>query len=323
MFACAEDVTTLENFAYGDTPTAEAIASLLGDVLGGGPTFDVSMYDLSNVHDTRPLVVETLLTYLVLAGVLEATGTTYSEYKIKPHRPVAEILARFDTRRAAFLRDVLGRARRGTTWLTLDPEAVGHAIGEPRERISKALGYLEGEGEITLQASGFRQGYRISSAAPDVERLRDVLVGRFQRRESREVARVGQMLEFARAGGCITRRLLDYFGEDLGRECGHCGPCLGEAPSAPSKAPTRMFGPQGREILRQARAIGHEILKAPRPLARFVCGLSSPAISRSGLAKHPLFGALADVPFDLILSLAEGRRARDTAGTGPDSAEVV
>ena len=32
LFACQDDVPTLENFAYGDTPTPEAIAALLDEV---------------------------------------------------------------------------------------------------------------------------------------------------------------------------------------------------------------------------------------------------------------------------------------------------
>ena len=32
LFACRDDVPTLENFAYGDTPTREALAGLLDDV---------------------------------------------------------------------------------------------------------------------------------------------------------------------------------------------------------------------------------------------------------------------------------------------------
>src|SRR5205823_1195355 len=63
MLACAEDAIALENFAYGDTPTAGAVAALIDEVLGKGDTFDVSVYDLSGRHDMRPLVVETTLTY--------------------------------------------------------------------------------------------------------------------------------------------------------------------------------------------------------------------------------------------------------------------
>ncbi len=70
---------TLGNFTYGDTPTAESIAGLLAELLGLTPTFDVSAYDLAQRHDIRQLVVQTLMTYLELEGLLEATGPFYSE----------------------------------------------------------------------------------------------------------------------------------------------------------------------------------------------------------------------------------------------------
>ena len=103
LLASPEDVTTLENFAYGDTPTPEAIGSLLDDVLGRGDVFDVSTYELSVEHDIRPLVVRTLLTYLELEGVIEATGPFYGTYKLRFLRPVDAIAGRFDRGRADFL----------------------------------------------------------------------------------------------------------------------------------------------------------------------------------------------------------------------------
>jgi ATP-dependent DNA helicase RecQ len=49
---------------------------------------------------------------------------------------------------------------------------------------------------------------------------------------------------------------------------------------------------------------GHEALAAPRQLARFLCGLASPATSRTrpALTRHRLFGALADTPFAEVLA---------------------
>ena len=110
LFACPEDLTTLENFAFGDTPTPEAVASLVEEVTGQGAEFDVSTYDLSQAHDVRPLVVQTLLTYLELEGIIEATGPFYAEYKFKSDRPLDEIVARFDPRRREFLARVFERA---------------------------------------------------------------------------------------------------------------------------------------------------------------------------------------------------------------------
>ena len=61
LLACPDDVPTLENFAYGDTPTREALAGLLEEVLAHdeGAEFAVSEYDLSARYDVRPLVLKT------------------------------------------------------------------------------------------------------------------------------------------------------------------------------------------------------------------------------------------------------------------------
>jgi len=56
---------TLENFTFGDTPTSESVANLLDEVLGLGPVFDVSVYELSS-RTIFAALVQTLLTYLEL-----------------------------------------------------------------------------------------------------------------------------------------------------------------------------------------------------------------------------------------------------------------
>src|SRR4051794_301828 len=60
LFACPDDVPTLENFAYGDTPTREGLTGLLAEVLDHpvGSEFAVSEYELSARHDLRPLVLK-------------------------------------------------------------------------------------------------------------------------------------------------------------------------------------------------------------------------------------------------------------------------
>ncbi|MGY8689006.1 MAG: RecQ family ATP-dependent DNA helicase, partial [Verrucomicrobiales bacterium] len=80
MFACADDLITLENFAYGDTPTEVALRHLVDHLLRQGDEFAVSFYQLSTTNDIRPLVVSTLMTYLELEGVIVATRPFYSAY---------------------------------------------------------------------------------------------------------------------------------------------------------------------------------------------------------------------------------------------------
>src|SRR5262249_17969326 len=120
LFLCPDHRTPLENFTYGDTPTPEAVAGVVADVLGRGPVFDVSTYDLAQEHDVRPLVLDTLLTYLELEGLIQATGPFFGQYKFQPHRPSAAILADFDQERADFLRRMFARAVKAKTWFHLD-----------------------------------------------------------------------------------------------------------------------------------------------------------------------------------------------------------
>jgi ATP-dependent DNA helicase RecQ len=308
LFACREDLTTLENFVYGDTPTRESVESLVDDVLGQGAEFDLSTYDLSGRHDVRPLVVSTLLTYLELEGIIEATGPFYSEYKFKSDRPIGEIIARFDPKRREFLSAVFARSARSKIWSTLDVQAAAQDLGEPRTRIVAALGYLEEQGEITVQATGLRQGYRVIQPVVDRSELLENLFNRFVEREARDVSRVHAMLAFANETGCLTARLTGHFGEILPEACGHCGPCLGLAHEPLPEPAKRPFTTEDRAVVKQLLIENHKALATRRQLARFLCGLSSPGSIRSKLTRDPRFGRLADFPFSRVLKLSEAAR---------------
>ncbi len=305
LLACREDVITLENFTYGDTPEPEAIAGLLDHLLGLGEVFDISVYDLAQTSDIRMLVVQTLLTYLELEGVIVATGPFFDEYKFQPTRTSQEILARFDPQRADFLRNVFRQAREGRVWFTIDIRAAAEALGEPRERILKALNHLEEQGDLTVQVSGVRQGYRRTTNAVNVASLRQTLVQRFLERERRDIARVQNVLDYANTSTCLTRYLLTYFGESLPGPCGHCARCLGLPFKTIPTQSAQAFGPDDQRLVEALRSEGHQALRSSRQLARFLCGLSSPSAARGKLARHPQFGRYRDVPFPQVLAFLE------------------
>lgn len=309
MLACGDDVVTLENFTYGDTPAPEAVSALVDELLSLGNQFDVSVYDLAYRHDVRELVVRTLLTYLELEGVLVATGPFYTEFKFILQRTAREILAKFDPPRAEFLQAVLRSARRGRTWLSIDAEAASHTLGQPRARIVAALDYLEQQGDLILKALGVRLGFRRLHQLVDRATLVERLADRFLQREARDIARVRSVVSLAEQDGCLTRALLDYFGERRD-ECGHCSRCAGEA-GRPVSLPRNGSPKCGDvEAVRRLRAEGHEALRTPRQLTRFLCGLSSPATSRAKLRCRPEFGQWAEVPFAEVSALVESMQCR-------------
>ncbi len=302
VLATPEDRICLENFSFGDTPTREALSALVEHLMQQDQDFDVSVYELSRQFDIRNLVVDTILTYLELDGVLRATRPFYAEYRLAWLRPQETVLAGFDERRRAFLKGMFACGQAARKWTRLDVHQAAITLGEPRERLIRALNYLEEQGDLELQVSGVRQGYRRLGPPPD----REALLRRFAQREQRDLARIDELLQLVHHPGCATRFLLGYFGESLCEPCGHCGSCLGHPP--PRVQPIeRALNAQHRACIDSTRTEGKAALQHPRQLARFLCGLTSPALVRDRLTRHPAFGALAELPFPLVLQTIEAQ----------------
>ena len=213
LFACRDDVPTLENFAFGDTPTPEAIAGLLDDVFAHsqGEQFAVSENELSSRHDVRPLVLKTILTYLELDGFLEQGTPFYAGYSVRPASGEWDgVYAAFDPDRADFLRRVLASGKEGRIWTGVDPDAVP---GEERERVVKALGYLEQRGLVELKVADVRQRFTLLKQPPSLDELRDRLAERFDRREQSEAERIERVVALVEHDGCQVQSLVGYFGE--------------------------------------------------------------------------------------------------------------
>jgi ATP-dependent DNA helicase RecQ len=302
ILACGEDLTVLENFTYGDTPTPEALRDLLKGLLQGsaaGDIFDVSTYELSSRHDIRQLVVSTALTYLELDGLIEATAPFYTTYQWKFARSAEEILGRFDPVRREFLERLFGLAKVGRTWNSVVLADAAAALGGERDRVVKALTYLEEKGDLELQVAGVRQGYRVVRTPDDLAAVWHTLRERFAARESSDIARVRTVTDLLGGEGCLVRGLLRYFGEELGRDCGHCGRCEGDLPVKLAHEFVDIALPTKELAALQTAHSG--ALGSPRQLARFLCGISSPALSAAKLTRHPHFGLAAKMPFGKVM----------------------
>jgi len=302
LFVCRRDAITLQNFSYGDTPTPEAVRALVGELLGQGERFSVSRYELSRRHDIRKLVVATLLTYLELEGVLAATAPFYATYKFKPHRSSRAILADQPAEAADFLRAVLACSQKARTWFTLDIDGAAERVGSPRQAVVEAMEGLAQAGDLQLKVSGLRHGYRLVQPVADPDALAASLSERFAASEARDLARIERVIAMGSGSDCLTATLLGYFGETLPGPCGHCDRCDGVAvPGLPAPAP-HAFDAGDEARVEAVRSEGHEALASPRQLARFLCGLPSPAVGRARLRRHPGFGSFRSVPFAEVLA---------------------
>lgn len=309
VLGSAEDLIVLENFVYGDTPTEASIAALARFILSQAEEFDISVYHLSQQTDIRPLVLNTLLTYLELDGVIAFTSPFYSEYKFKYLEPQADILARFDGPRRAFLASVFGEANKKATWSYINLEEAARNLGEDRSRLIKAFNYLEEKGLLEVGATGLRQGLRLVRRPEAGEVVRE-LAQRVVRNEASNLERIQNVVTLINKNSCKTRHLLAYFGEELGKPCGHCSYC--------ASGETQAIEGYDRALSESETALVDRFLgESPlgdagaREGARFLCGISSPKLARNRVTKHPLFGALGEAPFHAVLSAVKERLGSD------------
>jgi ATP-dependent DNA helicase RecQ len=280
-------------------------------MLGAGEEFDVSRYDLSQETDIRPLVVETVITYLELDGLLRPTRAFYESTQVQFLKSEGDILGGMNDERRRFLAALFQAGSRGPKYLTIELEAASRRLGEPRERIAKALTWLEETGAITQKPAGLRHGFRLcdDAAQRDPAMVAAHQAELFAQREARDSERLAQILDFATQPGCITRRLLAYFGEALEEEkCGHCHFCRTGEPARAVALPALPVPPFTEEDDEQIRALIFEELpplSTPRQVTRFLCGLTSPATSRARLTKRAEFARFAGTPFRTVLARVE------------------
>ena len=304
MLVCADDLNVLENFIYGETPDESALHSLIGELFSLGKEFDVSLYTLSAEHDIRLLVLRTLLTYLELAGYLQGGTPFYANYKFKPLLNSREILSRFEGERRDFLATLFHQSVKGRTWFSLDLDQAVAALDTTRERIIRALDWLGEQQLLEVKVAGIRHRYQRLRQPASTEELATELHRRIIDRERAEISRLQQVLKLIALDSCQTNALTAHFGEQREQPCGHCSWCQ----RGKSEIPSRQSPVISEDILQEVYGLQQEqvaVLTSPRLMTRFLCGITSPRLSRSKLNAHALFGSLDKTPFADVLARTE------------------
>jgi ATP-dependent DNA helicase RecQ len=301
MLLVPDDRIVLENFVYGDTPSGSALSKFIALIHDQPNEFFISQIKLGNECDIKSLVVKTLLTQLELKGYLESTSPRYDSYSFKPNVPSSEIINCFEGERQTFARQLLACSEKRKIWFHLDLASAIEKLGCERSRAVKALDYFAEKGWIELRATGLVHGYRKLKAIESVADLAAEFEQASIERENAEINRIGQVLHLATATECQSARLSTHFGQPMNEACGTCSFCIGEGPySLPEVSKAGV----GDEIIEKAKKLiesNPQVLNNPRTVARVLCGLTSPALTKARLSKHADFGICSEVSFGIVM----------------------
>jgi len=240
-----------------------------------------------------------VLTYLELDGFIEATSPFYTTYQWRFHESAKDIVDSLDDEQQEFFQRLFRLSKVGRLWNSVVIADAVAALGCERDGVINALHYLEEKGGLEVKVGGVRQGYRMVQVPPDPDAVWDELCRRFAAREKNDIARVHTVVDLLRGESCLVRRLLAYFGEELGHDCGHCGQCDSEPPVSLERPLAELDLPD--EELDSLRGDYPAALGTARQIARFLCGINSPALGKHGLTLHPRFGFAVKVPFAQII----------------------
>ena len=304
MLVCPADLNVLENFIYGDTPDESALHSLIAEIFALGQEFDVSLYTLADAHDIRPLVLRTLLTYLELSDYLRSGTPFYANYQFKPLLSSTEILSHFTGERRDFVAALFRQSVKARTWFSIDLKQAVITLNTTRERIVTALDWLGEQQWLEIKVAGIRYRFQRLRQPSSTEELALALHQRVLEREQAEIHRLQQVLNLIALDSCQTNALTAHFGEQRAAPCGHCSWCQ-RGKSAIGPRPSSTIN---EEILRDGYRLRREqpeVLTNARLLTRFLCGITSPRLSRGKLNAHALFGSLKTVPFAEVLAQTE------------------
>ncbi len=329
MLAGRDTLGVLETFVYGDTPERQGIGRVIDALVDAaehhGGDWELTLSALSRDSDIRPLPLKTLLVQLELRGIIAPRHSYFADYRFRLQEAPEALVERFAGERRAFVQAIFDAAPRARTWHALDFAALERLGAErgldvQRGRVLTALEYFVEKGWMVLESKQLTEVYRVLAPPRDPAALGAELHAYFRDREQAEIARLHAMLALFESDDCLSRRLAEWFGDTQAPvQCGHCSACRGQParlPAPPSLAPL-----EERELAEHLAALGPRLAEdaAGGPatadlLTRFLCGITTPRLTRLKARGLPGFGALEAYPY------AEVREAVHRSTAAPTGA---
>ncbi|MBK1791448.1 RecQ family ATP-dependent DNA helicase [Persicirhabdus sediminis] len=279
LLACGNDKTFIENHLAVKQPTPRLIRDVLERIFSQSKIAIVSRYDLSTLTDLSREAVELILTHLQLMNYLAADRQSWKWAKLRLINSADGILASHTPRHQKILNLLINDHQRIN--LTQITESENLPIGE----LCDLLYELDLAGDAQVQFSHRLSHFLIKKPPENLADLASQLGEIFQSHVDDDEAQFARVLKIASGKSCLPNQLVMAFGEKRTAPCGHCSSCLQE--KRPRKLPFSQpaeISLDELEVIQQLANKPHAALASAERLAKFLCGIYTPSISRYRLA---------------------------------------
>ena len=228
-----DGLNTVENFVYGDTPELQGIEFVVNNIRqevselqGQQAQWEMQINSLSTASNIRQLPLKTLLVQLEILAVLRPLYAYFADFKYKFLQDKQKILQEFEGERRTFLEAIFANTQMKKIWGSLNFDSLYQAYGADRNRVVKAMEYLQEKNLIELETRLITEVYAV-----DVQKLADSdlaqnLYTYFADKEQKEIKRIAALVRFFELDRCLSSNLSRYFDDQQAPEhCGHCSVC--------------------------------------------------------------------------------------------------
>jgi hypothetical protein len=219
LYCPAGDKPLLESFAFGPTPSNEAVSQLLQTVFKGkvGSSYGMMPSRQSNDLDVTATTLEMLYGFLdIFGGYVRERTPMYLQYKILlSDLPLVEAL-RDDPAAALILKNI----HRAKLWGTYDvPSDIPFRVDEIE---SPPVGFAGVYREdlvsvftrVPCKPGQMHRRFTILKHPDNMEELKSELIARMQDRERKDLERLESMEQLFDGCKCVWRDVMEYFGDD-------------------------------------------------------------------------------------------------------------
>ncbi|WP_394145430.1 RecQ family ATP-dependent DNA helicase [Vibrio atypicus] len=300
LLANQNGISTLENFIYGDTPESSEIAFVLQQAVQNTPQWEVVLSRLATESNVRQLPLKTLMVYMEMAGLISAKYSYFADYRFKYLADKQAIINHFNPERREFITALFNCSPQAKTWCQVDFDTLWHQFQGERNRAIAALDYFHQKGWIELESKLMTEVYQVHQAPSTLQSLTEQLSQLFSDKETSDVKRIHELLNFFESNQCLSHRLASYFGDHQAPEnCGHCSVCRGKVAALPKITADSITPSDIEHWLEQLDKKAGDTLSSALK-TKFLCGITTPTLTKLKARSLNGFGRLEAVPFATV-----------------------